>query len=118
MIEHRRFIEFVGRLVYASQVQCWVKPFMGILHRWKGALKPGTVARTPKMVQVVLRFLAKLLAEGHGQVSSVSPPNPDREAFRTDAKAEKDFFVLGGWETWETTDPIRASSSMARMHAA
>ena len=22
-----------------------------------------------------------------------------REAFRTDAKAEDDFFVLGGWET-------------------
>ena len=61
------------------------------------------MAKTPKMVQMILRFIAKLLAEGHGQVSSMAPPSTEREAFRTDAKAEKDFFVLGGWETWETS---------------
>ena len=52
---------------------------MGVLHRWKGALKPGTVAKIPKMVQMILRFIAKLLAEGHGQVSSMAPPSTDRE---------------------------------------
>jgi hypothetical protein len=60
------------------------------------------------MVQIILRFLAKLLAEGHGQVSSASPSDSEREAFRTDAKAENDYFVLGGWETWETLDPKKA----------
>jgi hypothetical protein len=117
MIEHRRFIEFVGRLVYASQVLYWVKPFMGVLHRWKGALQPGTVAKTPKMVQMILRFISKLLAEGHGQVSSMAPPSSEREAFRTDAKAEKDFFVLGGWETWETSDPKDARWFSLRVSA-
>ncbi|CAE7243614.1 unnamed protein product [Symbiodinium microadriaticum] len=77
MIEHRRFTEFVGRLVYAGQVLYWLRPFMGPLHRWKAAIHPGTVALMPRMVMVVLRYLLPL-------------------AFRTDAKAEDDFFVLGG----------------------
>ncbi|OLQ10182.1 hypothetical protein AK812_SmicGene6059 [Symbiodinium microadriaticum] len=77
MIEHRRFTEFVGRLVYAGQVLYWLRPFMGPLHRWKAAIHPGTVALMPRMVMVVLRYLLPF-------------------AFRTDAKAEDDFFVLGG----------------------
>ena len=57
MIEHRRFTEFVGRLVYAGQVLYWLRPFMGPLHRWKAAIHPGTVALMPRMVMVVLRYL-------------------------------------------------------------
>ncbi|CAE7928416.1 unnamed protein product, partial [Symbiodinium sp. KB8] len=52
MIEHRRFTEFVGRLVYAGQVLYWLRPFMGPLHRWKAAIHPGTVALMPRMVMV------------------------------------------------------------------
>ena len=99
LIEHRRFTEFVGRLVYAGQVLYWLRPFMGPLHRWKAAIHPGTVALMPRMVMVVLRYILKLLQEQHYLVSCKSPPMAYREAFRTDAKAEDDFFVLGGWET-------------------
>ena len=104
MIEHRRFTEFVGRLVYAGQVLYWLRPFMGPLHRWKAAIHPGTVALMPRMVMVVLRYLLKLLQEQHYLVSCKSPPMVYREAFRTDAKAEDDFFVLGGWETLHSFD--------------
>ena len=104
MIEHRRFTEFVGRLVYAGQVLYWLRPFMGPLHRWKAAIAPGTVALVPRMVMVVLRYILKLLQEKHHLVSCKSPPMVYREAFRTDAKAEDDYFVLGGWETIHSFD--------------
>jgi len=104
MVEHRRFVEFVGRLVYAGQVLYWLRPFMGPLHRWKAAIAPGTVALIPRMVMVVLRYILKLLQEKHYLVSCRSPPVVFREAFRTDAKAEDDFFVLGGWETLSSFD--------------
>ena len=70
---------------------------MGPLHRWKAAIHPGTVALMPRMVMVVLRYILKLLQEQHYLVSCKSPPMVYREAFRTDAKAEGDFFVLGGF---------------------
>ena len=104
MVEHRRFTEFVGRLVYAGQVLYWLRPFMGPLHRWKAAIAPGTVALVPRMVMVVLRYILKLLQEKHHLVSCKSPPLVCREAFRTDAKAEDDYFVLGGWETLHSFD--------------
>ncbi|CAE7420359.1 Exosc3, partial [Symbiodinium sp. CCMP2456] len=91
-------------LVYAGQVLYWLRPFMGPLHRWKAAIAPGTVALIPRMVMVVLRYILKLLQEKHYLVSCRSPPVVFREAFRTDAKAEDDFFVLGGWETLSSFD--------------
>ena len=53
---------------------------------------------------VVLRYILKLLQEKHHLVSCKSPPLVYREAFRTDAKAEDDYFVLGGWETLHSFD--------------
>ncbi|CAE7547522.1 unnamed protein product [Symbiodinium sp. CCMP2592] len=118
MIEHRRFTEFVGRLVYAGQVLYWLRPFMGPLHRWKAAITPGTVALVPRMVMVVLRYILTLLQEKHYLVCCKSPPLMLREAFRTDAKAEDDFFVLGGWETLHSFEPKKCRWFSVRVTAA
>ncbi|CAE7203224.1 unnamed protein product [Symbiodinium sp. CCMP2592] len=118
MIEHRRFTEFVGRLVYAGQVLYWLRPFMGPLHRWKAAITPGTVALVPRMVMVVLRYILTLLQEKHYLVCCKSPPLMLREAFRTDAKAEDDFFVLGGWETLHSFEPKKCRWFSVRVSAA
>ena len=108
MLDHRRFVEFVGRLVYASQVLYWLRPFMAPLHRWKGAQIPGTVAVAPRLVMLTLAYIKEMLKEGHAQISCRGPPPVGFDAFRTDAKASEDYFVLGGWETLTSLEPGQA----------
>ena len=57
LIEHWRFVEFVGRLVYASQVLVWMNPFICPLHSWKAAISGGSVVTAPRMVMTVLAYL-------------------------------------------------------------
>ena len=108
LLDHRRFVEFVGRLVYASQVLYWLRPFMAPLHRWKGAQIPGTVAVAPRLVMLTLAYIKEMLKEGHAQISCRGPPPVGFDAFRTDAKASEDYFVLGGWETLTSLEPGQA----------
>ena len=108
LLDHRRFVEFVGRSVYASQVLYWLRPFMAPLHRWKGAQVPGTVAVAPRLVMLTLTYIREMLKEGHAQISCRGPPPVGFDAFRTDAKAAEDYFVLGGWETLTSLEPGQA----------
>ena len=108
LVTHRNFVELVGRLVYAGQVLCWMKPFMAPLHAWKSAIAPGTVALLPQMVSVVLLFIAGMLKRGHHRTSGRSPQTGATQAFRTDAKCEPEKIVLGGWELGPDQDPRKA----------
>ncbi|CAE6970985.1 unnamed protein product [Symbiodinium sp. CCMP2592] len=117
LLDHRRFVEFVGRLVYAGQVLYWLRPFMAPLHRWKGAQVPGTVAVAPRLVMITLEYIRSMLLEGHAQVSCRGARPAEAESFRTDAKAAEDFYVLGGWETCHSLDPGRARWFSLKVHA-
>ena len=108
LVAHRSFVELVGRLVYAGQVLCWMKPFMAPLHAWKGALAPGTVALMPQTVSVILLFIAEMLKKGHHRTSGRSPQTGAPQAFRTDAKCEPGKIVLGGWELGKDQEPRKA----------
>ena len=105
MVLHRRFVEFLGRLVYASQLLYWAKPFLAPLHAWKSAVGGGAVLQVPKMVLLVLRYLNNLLRSGNRMVSSKAAPEAGAEVFRTDAKCGEDFVVLGGWQILEEGEP-------------
>ncbi|CAE7826044.1 unnamed protein product [Symbiodinium sp. CCMP2592] len=117
LLDHRRFVEFVGRLVYAGQVLYWLRPFMAPLHRWKGAQVPGTVAVAPRLVMITLEYIRSMLLEGHAQVSCRGARPAEAESFRTDAKAAEDFYVLGGWETCHSLEPGRARWFSLKVHA-
>ena len=59
----RRFNEFLGRLGFVSRVLLWLKPFLAPLYNWSSALDRGTVAKCPKLVMLVLRFLQMQLKD-------------------------------------------------------
>ena len=78
------------------------------LHRWKGVQVSGTVAVAPRLVMLTLAYIKEMLKEGHAKISCRGPPPVGFDAFRTDAKAAEDYFVLGGWETLTSLEPGQA----------
>eukprot|EP00435_Cladocopium_sp_Y103_P056563 s1864_g19.t1 len=108
LVAHRRFVELVGRLVYASQVLTWVKPLLAPLHAWKSSIRPGTVAVMPQTVSVILLFISEMLTKGYNRTTGRSPKRSGQQEFRTDAKCASDKVVLGGWELGSEHDPKKA----------
>ena len=92
----RRFNEFLGRLGFVSRVLLWLKPFLAPLYSWSAALDRGTVAKCPKLVMLVLRFLQLQLKDCTYMHSCSRPTVLPQEVFRTDAKCAKGKVVLGG----------------------
>jgi len=92
----RRFNEFLGRLGFVSRVLLWLKPFLAPLYTWSAALDRGTVAKCPKLVMLVLKFLQLQLKDCTYMHSCVRPAWLPHEVFRTDAKCAQGKVVLGG----------------------
>ena len=92
----RRFNEFLGRLGFVSRVLLWLKPFLAPLYSWSSALDRGTVAKCPKLVMLVLRFLQLQLKDCGYMHSCLRPVVLPQELFRTDAKCATGRIVLGG----------------------
>ena len=77
-------------------VLLWLKPFLDSLYSWSAALDRGTVAKCPKLVMLVLRFLQLQLKDCTYMHSCSRPTVLPQEVFRTDAKCAKGKVVLGG----------------------
>eukprot|EP00435_Cladocopium_sp_Y103_P068191 s408_g31.t1 len=92
----RRFNEFLGRLGFVSRVLIWLKPFLAPLYTWSSALDKSSVATSPKLVLLVLRFLRERLHECTYMNTCLRPETMAGELFRTDAKCETGRVVLGG----------------------
>ena len=108
LVHHRSFVEFLGRLVYSSQVLPWLKCFLAPLYAWKGAMAPNTVGKVPRTVCLVLRYVKGLLEAGHHRSPCFAPHHQPGHLFRTDAKCENGKIVLGGWELVHTDEPSEA----------
>ena len=92
----RRFNEFLGRLGFVARVLLWLKPFLGPLYTWSSALDRSTVAKAPKMVNLVLFFLKTQLSDCTYMHTCWKPLILKEEVFRTDAKCADGKVVLGG----------------------
>ena len=87
----------LGRFSFVAGALQHVRPFLGPIFAWAAVLSPGTFAKFPDAVAVLLDFI-------QGEVVKEAMTKPRRlenhpvEKFRVDAKAEADLIVIGGWE--------------------
>ena len=87
----------LGRFGFVAGALHHVRPFLGPLFAWSAVLSPGTFAKFPEAVRILLEYVKM-------QISLESMRKPrrvrerSREAFRVDAKAEGECIVIGGWE--------------------
>lgn len=87
----------LGRFSFVAGALQHVRPFLGPIFAWAAVLSPGTFAKFPDAVAVLLDFI-------QGEVVKEAMTRPRRlesrpeEKFRVDAKAEADLIVIGGWE--------------------
>lgn len=87
----------LGRFSFVAGALQHVRPFLGPIFAWASVLSPGTFAKFPDAVAVLLDFI-------QGEVIKEAMTRPRRlescpvERFRVDAKAEADLIVIGGWE--------------------
>jgi hypothetical protein len=93
----------LGRLSFALSALDHLRPFLGPIYAWVAALEHARVYKLPKAIKLIMLFLAKAL-EGSGRLTLVRALTPQREAFRTDARAEGDEIWIGGWAL-DDTDP-------------
>ena len=94
----RRFEEGLGRLGFAARILVWMKPFLAPLYAWASVVTSGTALKPPLLVSVTCKFILEALAD-NSRIGCASPELASGEVFRTDAKCDDDFVVLGGWET-------------------
>lgn len=96
-VSGRELKSALGRFGFVAGALPHVRPFLGPLFAWASVLSPGTCAKMPGAVKILLEYIR---GEVEGEPMS-SPrevePHPE-EAFRVDAKAEGDCIVVGGWE--------------------
>ena len=86
----------LGRLSFALSALDHLRPFLGPIYAWIAALEHARVYKLPKAIKLIMLFLAKAL-EGSGRLTLVRALAPQREVFRTDARAEGDEIWIGGW---------------------
>jgi hypothetical protein len=110
----------LGRLCFAMAPLEHLRPFLAPIYAWVAAVgssigySRAASSRGPLRVPLPwsLRFLFTYLAEklsGDGRTTIVRPLSRTLgTAFRADAKAEGQTFVVGGWECLGGTPPSRA----------
>jgi hypothetical protein len=87
----------LGRFGFVAGALHHVRPFLGPLFAWSAVLAPGTFAKFPEAIGILLEYVKMQIS-----LESMCKPRRvkerSREAFRVDAKAEGECIVIGGWE--------------------
>ena len=94
----------LGRLSFGLTALGHYRPFLGPVYAWVAATQNFSVCRLPKAIQLIFRFLAKVL-DGDGRLLAVgSAKQQEVELFRTDAKAEGNTVRIAGWACCDSAD--------------
>ena len=104
-----RLQELLGRLGFACQILSWGKPFLAPIYAWCAAAPPGACLALPRPVKSSMIWLLRRLKFGKRTVNCTRVMVQRGEVFRTDARAEKDIIVIGGWKC-ENNAPCKESS--------
>lgn len=98
LVQMRDFAEGLGRLGFCAGILEFYKPFLAPLYAWSAAAPLGAVLAVPPLVRLTLSWII-------GQLESGKRMTPCRKVakdlgllFKTDAKGEENYVVLGGWE--------------------
>ena len=101
------FSAVLGRLSFAFAALEPLRPFLGPLYAWVGAVSDRCARLAfPKAVRLVMKYLLKMLEGGHNLQSVGSKQRVYRELFRTDAKADGESVCVGGWAVADGTDTM------------
>ena len=99
------FSAVLGRLSFAFAALEPLRPFLGPLYAWVGAVSDRCARLAlPKAVRLVMKYVLKMLEGGHNLQSVGSKQRVYRELFRTDAKADGESVCVGGWAVADGTD--------------
>jgi hypothetical protein len=104
----RGLAEGLGRLCFTAGVLEFARPFLSPLYAWTSAAPAGSVLPLPPMIRLTLTWILQELKGGRRTTDCRTPAAQLGELFRTDAKGEEDYVVLGGWECRAGTPPGRA----------
>ena len=98
LVQMRDFAEGLGRLGFSCGVLEFYRPFLAPMYSWCAASPPGSVLKVPPMVRLTLSWVVEQLRTGR-RFSLCKKPSRDLGVlFKTDAKGESDYVVLGGWK--------------------
>ena len=98
LVQMRDFAEGLGRLGFCSGVLEYYKPFLAPLYSWSSAAPSGAVLPVPPMVRLTLSWIVKQLEQGRTTTLCKKASKDLGVLFKTDAKGEETYVVLGGWE--------------------
>jgi hypothetical protein len=92
-------MEGLGRLAFSAGVLEFYKPFLAPMYAWCSAAPPGAVLWVPHLILFTLDWFVSQLESGRRTTSCKHAPESLGEVFRTDAKGEEDYIVIGGYES-------------------
>ena len=105
----RELRETLGRLGFASGPMRWMRSFLGPLYAWAAACPLGAYLPIPAVLRTVMAWLAAEFAVRHVTCCRHLVPAWKGEIFRSDAKAEGDVVVIGGWSVMSGLDTKQAA---------
>eukprot|EP00438_Fugacium_kawagutii_P035559 Skav229223 [mRNA] locus=scaffold864:62799:63878:- [translate_table: standard] len=105
----------LGRLSFVAGALKHVRPFLAPIFSWSANLAPGTYAKLPDAVVILLKYVRAEL-ERNPTRRAKRPQDEMVEAFRVDAKAAQDDIVIGGWETFHGTDTAKCRWFSVRLN--
>ena len=99
------FRSALGRLSFMMAAFPHLKPLLGPLYSWVTAVDHCNTLQVPAAVLMILTFLRRTLVAEVAR-TKVRPRIEDEgdHAFRSDAKAEGETVVLGGWSCSDSPD--------------
>ena len=103
-----RMASGLGRLGFSAGILEWCRPFLAPMYAWCSVAPPHSVLPVPPLIKLTLSWIIQQLHEGNRMTDCTLPSSDLGELFRTDAKGETDYIVLGGWESRNSTPPSKA----------
>jgi hypothetical protein len=89
----------LGRLGFAAGVLEWDRPFLGPIYAWSATVPAFAYIQLPVLIRLILEHFRHRLQYGNRTIECRVSNKPMGQLFMTDAKAEDNLVVLGGWET-------------------
>ena len=103
----REFKAGIGRMGFLAGAVRGARPFLAPLYAISARVGNTSFVDLHMAVKISLEFFAEWL-EGEPMKPPCDPPSVAGEVFRVDAMASDQGIMIGGWETFETTNPSRA----------
>ena len=113
----RNLVQGLGRLGFASGVLEWYRPFLAPIYSWAAVTPGGAMLAIPPMLRLVLGWIIREFKSGRRTTPCKAPRKSLGVIFKTDAKGETDYVVLGGWECKNGTPKGQARWFSIRLSA-